>query len=273
MKKRKALNAAMAVLCGVCALISVLALFLILGYIVFKGIWAVNWDFITKLPKPVGETGGGIANAIAGSAKIVALAACMGAPVGVLGGIYLAEYGRGKTGAFIRYCSDILNGMPSIIIGIFVYTLLVLPMRRFSALSGSCALAVIMIPVVLRNTEEFLRLVPSPVREGGLALGLPRWKVTLRVVLPSAMRGIMTGVILSVSRIAGETAPLIFTAFGNRFWDNGFLQPMAALPLAIFTYAISPYEDWHRQAWASALILIALVLAGNIAARLIMRKI
>ena len=272
-ERRRRTNLVMFGLTAVCTIVSLSVLFFILGYIVYNGASSLSLDFLTKLPKPVGETGGGIANAIAGSAKIVALATLIGAPIGVLGAVYLAEYGnRSRLGFLIRYCADLLNGMPSIVIGVFAYTLIVLPMKRFSALAGSAALAVIMIPIVLRNTEEFLRLVPRPIREAGLALGVPRWKVILRIVLPTASRGILTGVLLSVSRIAGETAPLIFTAFGNRFWDNGLLNPMAALPLTIFTYAISPYEEWHRQAWAAALILVIIVLIGNVAARMIMRR-
>lgn len=259
-------------LTGVCTLLSLFILFFILGYIIYNGFSSLSWDFLTKLPKPVGEMGGGIANAIAGSAKIVALAALMGIPVGVLGAVYLAEYGDRRTGFIIRYAADLLNGMPSIVIGVFAYTLVVLPIKRFSALAGSFALAIILIPIVLRNSEEFIRLVPKTIHEAGLALGVPRWKVILKIVLPMASRGILTGVLLAISRIAGETAPLIFTAFGNRFWDNGFLQPMAALPLTIFTYAISPYEDWHRQAWAAAIVLVILVLITNVVARFVMRR-
>jgi len=269
---RKRLNNAVTLLTGACAAVCVAVLLGILGYIAYKGIAAVNWQFLTKLPRPVGQTGGGIANAIIGSLKIVGLASLVGVPAGVLGAVYLSEYGTKKTAFWIRYCADILNGMPSIVIGVFVYTVMVLPMKRFSALSGSAALAIIMIPVVLRNCEEFIKLVPVSVREAALALGVPRWKVVLRVVLPAASRGILTGSVLALSRIAGETAPLLFTAFGNRFWDNGFLHPIATLPLMIYTYAVSPYEDWHKQAWAAALILLAIVLAANVTARLALRK-
>jgi phosphate transport system permease protein len=272
-KRRRRRNLAMFGLTALCTGVSLSVLFFILGYIIYNGASSLNLDFMTKLPKPVGETGGGIANAIVGSAKIVGLAALLGILIGVLGAVYLAEYGRkNRLGFCIRYGADLLNGMPSILIGVFAYTLIVLPMKRFSALAGSAALAIIMIPIVLRNTEEFIRLVPHTIREAGLALGIPRWKVILKIVLPTASRGILTGVLLSISRIAGETAPLIFTAFGNRFWDNGFLNPMAALPLTIYTYAIAPYEDWHKQAWTAALILVLLVLAGNIAARTILKR-
>lgn len=266
-KKRKRVNFLVLSLTAVCAAIALSALFFILGYIAYHGLSSLSWNFLTKLPKPVGEEGGGIANAIIGSGKLVALAGVLGIPVGVLGAVYLAEFGDNRTGFLIRYCADILNGVPSIVMGVFAYTLIVLPMKRFSALAGSAALAIIMIPVVLRTTEEFIRLVPATIREAALALGVPQWKVVLFVVLPTASRGIVTGILLSLSRIAGETAPLIFTAFGNRFWDNGLLNPIASLPHTIFTYAISPYDDWHRQAWAAALILLLVVLMGNVAAR------
>lgn len=268
--RRKALSAVMMGVTAICALIALSSLFFILGYIAWQGVSALNWAFLTKLPKPVGLKGGGIANSIVGSAKVLGLAAVMGVPVGVLGGVYLSEHGEGRLGFWVRYAADVLNGVPSIVIGIFAYALIVQPMKRFSALSGSVALALIMIPIVLRNTEEFVRRVPRAVREAGLALGLPQWKVTLRIVVPTAGPGIVTGALLAVSRAAGETAPLIFTAFGNRFWDNGFLNPMATLPHTIFTYAISPYPDWHRQAWAAAFILMAFVLVVNIGTRLVL---
>lgn len=270
-RRRKWINHAMFALTAACALASLSVLFFILGYIAYRGLSSVNPAFLLHLPKPVGEPGGGIANSIVGSAKIVALATAMGVPVGVLGGVYLAEYGDNKTGFFVRYAADVLNGIPSIVMGLFAYLIVVVPMKRFSALSGSVALAIIMIPIVLRNTEDFVRLVPQSIREAALALGVPQWKVVLRVVLPTASRGIVTGALLAVSRVAGETAPLIFTAFGNRYWDNGFLNPMASLPHTIFTYAIAPYEDWHRQAWAAALILILFVLTINVGARVLLR--
>lgn len=259
-------------LTAVCAALALGALFSILGYIAWKGFSALSWDFLTKLPKPVGESGGGIANAVVGSGKVVAVAALIGTPVGVLSGVYLAEHGNGRAGFWIRYAADVLNGVPSIVIGVFAYALIVLPMKRFSALSGSFALAVIMIPIVMRSTEEFVRLVPDTIREAALALGVPRWKVTLRVVIPTAGPGILTGALLAVSRAAGETAPLVFTAFGNRFWDRGMLQPIATLPHTIYTYAISPYEDWHRQAWAAALVLVGFVMTLNIGARLAWKR-
>ncbi len=272
MKRRKLTNGLMLTLTGLATAVSLSILLFILGYIVYHGFSAINWDFLVKLPKPVGEKGGGIANAIWGSFKIVGLAAVMGIPIGVFGAVYIAEYGRNRLGGLIRYAADIINGVPSIVVGIFAYTLVVLPMKHFSGLSGSVALAVIMIPLVMRNTEEFIKLVPVSIREGALALGIPRWKMILRVVLPTASRGIMTGSILAVSRIAGETAPLIFTSFGNRFWDDGYLHPMASLPHTIFTYAIAPYEDWHNQAWAAATILLFVVLAGNLTARFLLKS-
>jgi phosphate transport system permease protein len=270
--RRKFINTFMFSLTGLFTLIALSTLFYILGYIAYHGLSSISWNFITKLPKPVGEVGGGIANSIVGSLKIVGLASLIGIPVGVLGAVYLAEYGHNKIGFFIRYCADVINGVPSIVVGIFAYALIVLPMKQFSALSGGLALSIIMIPLVLRNSEEFIRLVPNTIREAALALGTPQWKVVLRVVIPTASRGILTGSILAVSRVAGETAPLLFTAFGNRYWDNGWLHPIAALPLTIFTYAISPFEDWHKQAWAAALILMMVVLVGNILARVIMRQ-
>lgn len=271
MRRRKLLNAFMFALCAACALLSLCVLFAILGYIGWKGFSSLSWEFLTRLPRPVGEPGGGIANAVLGTAKLVGLAGLLGIPVGVLGAVYLAEYGNGRTGFLIRYCADALNGVPSIVMGAFAYALLVLPMKRFSGLAGSAALAFILVPLVLRASEEFIRLVPASLREAGLALGLPRWKVLLRIVLPTAGRGILTASLLALSRVAGETAPLLFTAFGSRFWDQGWLEPMPALPLTIFSYAISPYPDWHRQAWAAAALLLFFVLSVNVAARTLLR--
>ncbi len=270
--RRRRLNAAMLAGTAVCAFLSASVLIAILAYIGWKGASSLSWPFLTNLPKPVGETGGGIANAIVGSAKVVGLAAVLGVPLGVASGVYLSEYGRRGRFAFcVRYAADVMNGVPSIVIGLFAYALIVMPMKRFSALAGSVALALIMVPIVLRNTEEFLRLVPPTIREAALALGVPRWKVVTFVVLPTAGRGILTGALLALSRVAGETAPLIFTAFGNRFWDQGLLSPIATLPHTLYDYAISPYDDWHRQAWAAALILMLFVLAVNVAARVWLR--
>ncbi len=270
--RRRFVNYAMLGLTGLCAALALSALFGILAYIAWRGASSLSWEFLTRLPKPVGETGGGIANSVLGSFQLVALAALMGVPAGVLGGVYLAEHGDGKLGFWIRYAADTLNGVPSIVIGLFAYALVVMPMKRFSGLSGSVALALIILPIVLRNTEEFVRLVPRSLREAALALGVPEWKVTLRVVIPTAGPGIITGSLLAISRAAGETAPLIFTAFGNRFWNNGYLNPMASLPHTIYTYAISPYEDWHRQAWAAAFLLMMFVLVVNAGTRLALSR-
>lgn len=270
--RRRRVNALMLAATAACAAVSAGVLLGILGYIAWKGASSLSWSFLTELPKPVGETGGGIANSILGSVKVVGLAGLMGIPVGVASGVYLAEYGRTGRFAFcVRYAADVMNGVPSIVIGLFAYALVVMPMKRFSALSGSVALALIMIPIILRNTEEFVRLVPGTIREAALALGVPRWKVAAFVVLPTAGRGIATGALLALSRAAGETAPLIFTAFGNRYWDQGLLGPIATLPHTLYNYAISPYADWHQQAWAAALILMAFMLAVNVAARVWLR--
>ncbi len=269
--RRRWINNFMFAMTGVFTVLAVSALFFILGYIAYHGISSISWNFFTKVPVPLGETGGGIANSIIGSLKVVGLACVIGLPIGIFGAVYLAEYGNGKIGFIIRYCADVLNGIPSIVMGIFAYAMVVLPMRHFSALAASVALGIIMIPLVLRTTEEFIRLVPGNIREAALALGIPQWKVILKVVIPTASRGIVTGSILAVSRIAGETAPLIFTAFGNRYWDDGILNPIATLPHTIYTYAISPYEDWHKQAWAAAFVLMLVVLIGNICARMLMR--
>jgi phosphate transport system permease protein len=261
----------MSALSMLAAALVVLPLLLIFGFLLYQGASAINVDFFLHLPKPVGEPGGGVANAIVGSLILIALAVCLGVPVGVLGGVYLAESRDRSLPWVVRFIADVLNGVPSIVFGIFAYTLIVLPMRRFSALAGGFALGVIMVPIVLRTTEEMVRLVPNALREAGLGLGLPEWKVTLRVVLPAARAGILTGIMVSVARIAGETAPLLFTALGNRFWHQRLDQPIAALPLQIYAYAIAPFDDWHRQAWAGALVLIGLVFLASFAARLATR--
>ncbi len=257
---------------GLCALATVSVLFFLLGYIAVNGIGALNWDFFTKLPKPVGETGGGMANAIVGTGKLLLLASLIGVPVGFFGGVYLAELGRGKLAFAVRYATDVLNGVPSIVVGIFAYVLVVLPMKSFSTLAGGVALGIMMIPIAVRSTEEFLRLVPASVREAAYALGVPQWKTLFFVVVPAAMRGLLTGVLLDLARVAGETAPLLFTALNNRVWSHGWLEPVSSLPVMIFTYAISPYDDWHRQAWAAALVLMILVLAVNVGARLFLPR-
>ncbi len=269
---RKFVSGFMLTMTGVCALVAVSVLFFILGYLVFHGGTSIGWNFFTKLPAPVGETGGGMANAILGSAKLLLLASLFGVPIGFFGAIYLAEF-SGSTMAFIvRYAADLLNGVPSIVIGIFAYSLVVLPFKHFSTLAGGFALGLMMIPITLRGTEEFLRSVPNALREGAMALGASKWKTIATVIVPSAYRGILTAVLLAFARVAGETAPLLFTAFGNRFWSHGWNEPTASLPVMIFTYAISPYDDWHRQAWAAGLVLLGLILAINIVARAILSR-
>ncbi|HUC85019.1 MAG TPA: phosphate ABC transporter permease PstA [Candidatus Acidoferrales bacterium] len=269
---RKFVNVVMLSLTGLCALFTVSVLFFILGYLLWFGGKSLNWAFFTKLPVPVGETGGGMANAIVGSAKLLLLASMVGIPIGLLGGVYLAEFG-GRTLSFVvRYTTDLLNGVPSIVMGIFAYTVIVIPMGHFSAYAGGVALGIMMIPIAVRTTEESLRAVPRVLREGALALGASKWKTVATVVMPAAVRGIVTGIMLTVARVAGETAPLLFTAFGNQFWSSGFDQPTASLPVMIYTYAIAPYDDWHRQAWAAGLVLLALVLVANVGARLVVSQ-
>lgn len=264
-------NNLMLSLTGVCAVLAISVLFFILGFLTIKGASSVNLDFFTKLPAPPGELGGGMGNAIVGSLFLVGVATLIGAPIGFIAGIYLSEYGEGNTFSFlVRYTADLLNGVPSIVIGIFAYSILVLPRHHFSALAGSVALAMMLIPIATRSTEQFLSLVPKNLREGALALGASKSRTILTVVVPAGIKGVLTGLILGVARIAGETAPLLFTSFNNQFWSQSIDQPMAALPLMVFNYAISPYEDWHRQAWAAGLILLLMVLLSNIAARLIM---
>ena len=265
--RRRAVSRLMGGLAAAAAIVIVLPLILIFAFLIYQGSTALNVDFFLHLPKPVGEVGGGMANAIVGSLILIGLAACVGVPVGILGGLYLAESRDRRLPWVVRFLADVLNGVPSIVIGIFVYAVVVRPLRHFSALAGGVALGVIMIPIVLRTTEELVRLVPASLREAGLALGVPQWKVMLRIVVPTAGAGIVTGVMVAVARIAGETAPLLFTAFGNRFWHHGLDQPIAALPLQIFAYAIAPYDDWHRQAWAGALILISIVFVVSLLAR------
>ncbi|HEV2340337.1 MAG TPA: phosphate ABC transporter permease PstA [Candidatus Acidoferrales bacterium] len=269
---RKGINAVMLGLTSACMLLTVSILFFILGYLVWHGGKDVTWNFFTKLPAPVGERGGGMANAIVGTAKLLLLAMVFGVPVGVMTGIYLSEFGGKTFGFLVRYTTDLLNGVPSIVIGIFAYAVVVLPMRHFSTLAGGFALGVMTIPITVRSTEEFLRAVPTHLREGALALGASKWKAIVTVVLPAASAGIITGVMLALARVAGETAPLLFTAFGNQFWSDGWSQPIASLPMMIYTYAISAYESWHEQAWAAALVLLALVLVVNVATRLILSR-
>jgi phosphate transport system permease protein len=269
---RKFVSGFMLTMTGVCALVAVSVLFCILGYLVYHGGASINWDFFTKLPTPVGENGGGMANAIVGSAKLLLLASLLGVPIGFFGGIYLAEFSGHKVAFVVRYAADLLNGVPSIVIGIFAYALVVLPFKHFSTLAGAFALGLMMIPITLRNTEEFLLGVPRALREGSVALGASKWTTIVRVVVPAAYRGIMTAILLALARVAGETAPLLFTAFGNRYWSPGLSQPTASLPVVIYNYAISPYDDWHRQAWAAGLVLLGLILMVNIIARVILAR-
>jgi phosphate transport system permease protein len=266
---RNFVNGVMLSLTGVCTLLTVSSLFLILGYLVWNGGKSVDWNFFTQLPLSPGETGGGMANAIVGSFILVGIASAIGIPVGFFGGIYLAEFGGSTVSFLVRYTADLLNGVPSIVIGIFAWTVVVVPMHSFSAWAGGFALAMMMVPIGLRTTEHFLRSVPNSLREGALALGASKTRTIFTVIVPAARQGILTGMILGVARIAGESAPLLFTALNNQFWANGLKQPIATLPVMIFTHAISPYDDWHRQAWAAGLVLLAMVLVANVAARLV----
>jgi phosphate transport system permease protein len=269
---RKTVNNVMLTLTGVFTVVTVSILFAILGCLIYNGGRSLDWNFFTKLPLPPGEIGGGMANAIVGTIEIVAVAALIGLPVGFLAGVYLSEYEDKAFAATVRYVADLLNGIPSIVVGLLAWALLVKPMRGFSALAGSIALSVLLIPVVTRQTEQFLREVPNSLREGALALGANKWKMIATVVVPAGSKGVLTGMILGVARISGESAPLLFTAFNNQFWSDGMLQPTASLPNMIYYRALAPYDDWHRQAWAAGLVLITLVLVANIAARLVLAK-
>ena len=244
----------------------------IFGYLVYRGIGSINLAFLTQTPKPVGEAGGGMANAIAGSVCILAIASIIGVPFGVGAGIYLAEFGRNRLGSAVRFTADVLNGVPSIVVGIVAYSIVVLYQKHFSALAGGVALAIMMVPTICRTTEEMLLLVPQALREAAYGLGIPRWRTTLSIVLRTATSGVITGIMLAFARVAGETAPLLFTAFGNQFWNFRYNEPTAALPLQIFVYAISPYDEWHRQAWAGALVLIILIVTAVAAVRYVVRR-
>lgn len=260
-------------LCIVATVLAVVPLAALVGYVTVQGIGGITLSFFTELPKPVGEVGGGMANAIVGSLTLIGLASLIGIPIGVLAAVYLAEFGADtQFGKIVRFSTDVMTGIPSIVVGIFVYTLVVISMRRFSAIAGGIALAVLMLPTVTRTTEELIKLVPDSLREAALALGVPQWRATVFVVLRTAAPGIATGVMLAVARVAGETAPLLFTAFNNRFWNQGLDQPIGSLPVQIFSYAVSPYSDWHRQAWAAALVLVVMVLVLNIGARVLARN-
>jgi phosphate transport system permease protein len=268
---RKFKNAWMQVLTCLCALMVVVPLGLVFFHVLKSGIGAVNWAFFTQLPKPNGEAGGGMANAIVGTFELLGLAAIIGVPVGVLGGVFLSEYGGSRLNWWIRFGADVLNGVPSIIWGLVVYGLVVVPMHGFSAWAGGIVLGIMMIPLIMRTSEEVLLLVPNGYREAALALGIARWRTILQIVVRTALKGIVTGVLLALARVAGEAAPLLFTALGNDYWNHGLSQPIAALPLKIFTYASSPYPDEHRQAWAGALVLLLLVAIVNVGVRVLTR--
>jgi len=266
---RRGVNSFVTFAAAAAVVLVLLPLGAVFGYLVYKGIGSINWAFLTQTPKPVGEVGGGMANAIAGSAFILLIASVIGVPVGIGAGIYLAEYGRNQLGNIIRFTADVLNGVPSIVIGIVAYGIVVLSQGHFSALAGGVALAIMMIPTITRTTEEMLLLVPNAVREAAYGLGVSRWRTTLSITLRTATSGVITGVMLAFARVAGETAPLLFTAFGNQYWNWKINQPTAALSLQIFTYAISPFDEWHRQAWAGALILIVLIVFAVSAVRIV----
>jgi len=254
-----------AILAAILVLVPLLAIF---AYLVIKGVGSVNWAFLTQTPKPPGETGGGMANGIVGTGLILAVGSVIGIPLGIGSGIYLAEYGRNRFGDVIRFTADVLNGVPSIVIGITVYSLIVIRQKHFSAFSGGVALGIMMIPTVARATEEMLLMVPNVIREAAYGLGIPKWRTTLSITLRTASAGVITGCMLAFARVAGETAPLLFTAFGNQFWNLKLNQPTAALSLQVYTYAISPYDDWHKQAWAGSLILILLIVGAVAAVRI-----
>jgi phosphate transport system permease protein len=265
---RKFVSSVFVVACGVSVLIALVPLAMILFFVVGQGVQALNLDFFTKLPQPVGDPGGGMMNAIVGTLILVGLAALMAVPIGIMSGIYMSEFAGTRLAIGTRFAADTLNGVPSIVIGVFAYGLAVLPFRHFSALAGSFALGVMMIPIIARTTEELLLLVPAAMREGALALGATRARAVFTVIVPAALPGIVTGVVLALARVAGETAPLLFTAFNNRFYSTDLGQPISSITVQVFTYAISPYEDWHRQAWAGALVLVTIVLLCSLLARL-----
>ncbi len=270
--RRRVVSGAVVGFCGLSVALALVPLAFILFFVVRRGLPALNWDFFTQMPKPVGEPGGGMANAIVGTLILIALAAALAVPVGILSGVHLSEYRNSRLATAVRFSADVLNGVPSIVIGIFAYAAAVLPFKRFTALAGGLALGLMMIPIILRTTEELLGLVPSVLRDGALALGATRARAVFTVILPAALPGILTGVLVALARIAGETAPLLFTAFNNRFWSTRLDQPIASLTVQVYTYAISPYEDWHRQAWAGATVLIGAVLPFSLLARMVTRR-
>ena len=269
---RKAKNALVSAATFLSAIAVITPLGLVFFHLLVNGASSVNWAFFTQLPKPVGVIGGGMVNAIVGSLELLGLASVIGIPIGVLGGVYLAEYGSARANSMLRFIADVLNGVPSITWGVVVYGLVVLRFKSFSGYAGGLALGLIMVPLILRTTEEVVLLVPNGYREAALALGIARWKTIVHVVMKTASKGIITGILLALARIGGETAPLLFTAFGNRFWNHNLAEPIAALPLQIFTYAISPYDDWHRQAWAGALVLVVGIFCVNVLVRILTRE-
>ena len=269
---RKSKNYLFYIVLVLCALAAIIPLVLILNFIFIKGASSLNWDFFTQLPKPVGETGGGMAHAILGTFYLVGIGAVLAIPLGTLCGVYLSQFPSGKISKALRISIDLLTGLPSIVVGIFAYILLVTTLKKFSALAGGLALAIIILPIVSRSTEEILKLVPTHIKEAALALGLPRWKVIYFIIFKGTFSGILTGIILAISRAAGETAPLLFTAFGNMYYSGELLAPMASLPVQIYNYAISPFEDWQRQAWAGAFLLIVLVLGLNLISRVVIYR-
>jgi phosphate transport system permease protein len=271
-RRRKIISACASAVSFLAAVLVIAPLGLVFFHLLRNGAASVNWAFFTRLPTPVGVIGGGMANAIVGSFELLGLAAVIGVPIGVLGGVYLAEYGSARANSMLRFVADVLNGVPSIIWGIVVYGLVVLRFKSFSAYAGGLALGFMMVPLIMRTTEEVLLLVPNGYREAALALGVSRWRTIVTIVMKTASKGIVTGVLLALARVAGETAPLLFTAFGNRFWNHDLTEPISALPLQIFTYAISPYDDWHRQAWAGALVLVVLIFLVNIIVRFLTRE-
>ena len=270
--KRKLTSLLMMSLTSIAVLVAVIPLVLIFYYTISKGVAYLNLDFFIHMPKPVGESGGGMANAIVGTLILIGIGGAIGIPVGVMTGTYLSEFGNNKFGFVVRFLTDVLSGVPSIVVGVVAYTMVVLPMKHFSAIAGGVALGILMIPTITRTTEEMIRLVPHSLREAGLALGIPKWKTTLLIILKTAWKGIATGVLLGLSRAAGETAPLLFTALGNRFWSTKIGQPIASLTVYIYDYAKSPFEDWNQQAWTAALVLILLISVLSLLFRIITRS-
>lgn len=271
-QRRRWTDRLMTLLTTLAVLVAVVPLFGILIYVLIQGASVINWDFFSKLPTPVGEPGGGMLNALVGSTILVVLAAAIGLPIGLFSAIYLAEYGHGRLATAIRFVTEVLNGVPSIVVGIFAYAIVVRPLHHFSALAGGIALGLMMIPTVTRTAEEMIRMVPNSLREAGLALGLPRWRVIVSIVLPTAANGIITGIMLAIARISGETAPLLFTALNNSFLSVNLLQPVSSLPVQIYTYATTPYEELHRMAWGAAFVLVMIVLVVNMVTRLLTRS-